>query len=218
MDVAEQEEAFTQRAFKPKGRDMNKRLLLAGMAAGLTMATSAIAQQSSTTQTSEYRWPYQKEFWGYFGASAGESDFSDCPIGLSCDERDTAFKIYGGGKIKDIFGFELGYVDLGKGEFAGGDMRARGVNASLLLNAPIGTASGVHAKLGTTYGWTRISTTAPGVANGKERDFGVSYGLGATIGLSRNWQLRADWDRYRFEFADGDRDLDMYTVGVQYRF
>lgn len=200
---------------------MKKQILLAGAGAvlGLSMMFPAHAQQTqTTTKSNEYLWPYQKEFWGYFGASAGRSDFSDCPIGLACDDRDTAFKIYSGGKIKDIFGFELGYVDLGKGEFTGGDMRARGVNLSLVLNAPLGNTFGVNAKLGTTYGWTRINSTVPGMATGKERDFGVSYGLGATLALSRNWQLRADWDRHGFEFADGDRDLDMYTVGLQYRF
>jgi opacity protein-like surface antigen len=199
---------------------MIKKMVLAGMALGLAVAFPGHAQTTTTTKTqsNDYRWPYQKEFWGYFGATAGRSDFSDCPVGLACDDRDTAFKVYGGGKIKDIFGFELGYVDLGKGEFTGGDMRARGVNASLLLNAPLGTTAGVHAKLGTTYGWTRVNSSVPGAATGKERDFGLSYGLGATLNLARNWQLRADWDRYRFEFADGDRDLDMYTVGVQYRF
>lgn len=40
--------------------------------------------------------------------------------------------------------------------------------------------------------------TVPSVAAGKKRDFGVSYGLGATIGRSHNGQLRADWDRYCF--------------------
>ncbi len=200
---------------------MTKQLLLAGVALGLSIALPAYAQQSSaaTSQSSSLRLPYQKEFWGYVGGSVGRAEYDlSCPGGFACDDNDTGYKIYGGGTVKGIFGFELGYVDLGKAELAGGDARARGVNASLLLNAPIGTASGLHAKVGTTYGWTRTNSIAPGVATGRERDFGLSYGLGGTLGLSRNWQLRADWDRYKFEFASGDRDIDLYSIGLQYRF
>lgn len=199
---------------------MTKQLLLAGVALGLTIALPAYAQQSldTTSPSTGLRLPYQKDFWGYFGASVGRADYNGSCGGVFCDDRDTGFKVYGGGTLKSIFGFELGYVDLGKSGFAGGNSEARGVNASLLLNAPIGTSSGVHAKVGTTYGWTKFSSTAPGVATGRERDFGLSYGLGATIGLTRNWQLRGDWDRYRFEFANGDRDINLYSVGVQYRF
>lgn len=201
---------------------MISKWMLAGATLGLAISFPAYAQQGSepaSKASEEYRLPYQKEFWGYVGATAGRADYDlACVGGLPCDDRDTGYKLYGGGTIKGIFGFELGYVDLGKAEIAGGDMRARGVNASLLLNAPIGQASGLHAKVGTTYGWTRVNSVVPGFTAGKEKDFGLSYGLGATIGLTKNWQARLDWDRYRFDFTSGDRDIDMYSAGLQYRF
>jgi hypothetical protein len=31
-------------------------------------------------------------------------------------------------------------------------------------------------------------------------------------------QLRADWDRYKLDFANGRSDVDMLSAGVQFRF
>lgn len=204
---------------------MTTRLLFAGMAFGLTIALPVYANQNlaqasaSATQGGDSSLPGQKVARSYVGGSAGFSDYTlSCSGGLQCADRDVGLKIYAGSRINNILGFELGYLDLGKVEFAGGDATARGVNASLLFNAAIGAASGVHAKVGTTYGRTDVSSLEPGAPTGGETDFGLSYGLGVTAGLSRNWQLRADWDRYKFEFASGDREIDLYSVGLQYRF
>lgn len=204
---------------------MTTRLLFASMALGLMIALPAHAHQNlaqaseAAAQGNDHSRLDQKMSGGYVGGSAGLSDYTlSCSGGLQCVDRDVGFKIYGGSRINNIAGFELGYLDLGKVEFAGGDATARGFNASLLFNAAIGTASGVHAKVGTTYGWTHVSSLEPGAPKGREADFGLSYGLGATAGLSRNWQLRADWDRYKFEFAGGDRVINLYSVGLQYRF
>lgn len=204
---------------------MSTRLLFVSMVLGLTIALPAHANQNlaqasaSATQGEDPSRLEQKVAWSYVGGSVGLSDYTlSCSGGLQCADRDVGFKIYGGSRINRIVGFELGYLDLGKVEFTGGDAKARGVSASLLFNAAIGAASGVHAKVGTTYGRTHVNSLEPGAPTGGETDFGLSYGLGVTAGLSRNWQLRADWDRYKFEFASGDRHINLYSVGLQYRF
>ncbi len=45
-----------------------------------------------------------------------------------------------------------------------------------------------------------------------------SYGAGAAIGLNRNWQIRLDWDRVRFEVPNGKDNFEMVSAGLQYRY
>lgn len=193
---------------------MKSNILSAVFVAAAVVATvPAQAQDSGTPAPARSSdptyWPHQQQFWNYFGATVGRAEF-DC-----CNDKTTAFKVFGGGRIKDIFGAEIGYVDLGKSENALSSTRARGLNLSLVLNAPIGETVGLFAKAGTLYSWTEISGAVPEA--GKDNGFGFSWGVGATMALSRNWQVRVDWDRYRLELPTG-RDADLLTAGLQYRF
>ena len=43
-------------------------------------------------------------------------------------------------------------------------------------------------------------------------------GVGAQLGLTPNWALRADYDRYRLQFPGPEEDIDALTLGVQYTF
>jgi OOP family OmpA-OmpF porin len=178
-----------------------------------------VAAQQTTSSAAQYRMPYEREFWGYAGINVGRSDYDRCVSGFSCNDTDAGLKIYAGGKIRNAIGLEVSYVDLGKADIGGGQTEGRGLNVSALFGVPIGEAADIHAKVGATYGWTEVSATAPGLATGKERGWEPSVGIGATIGLVRNWQLRLDWDRFRMEFPGGRKDnVDMLSAGVQYRF
>jgi OOP family OmpA-OmpF porin len=177
------------------------------------------ARSGSTGMTGNYAMPYEGRFWNYIGGSIGRSDYDAACIGpFSCDTRETGFKVYTGGKFHESFGVELGYVHLGNVQLgSGGDSRAHGVNLSLVGSIPVGQSVSLNGKLGTTYGWTKIDGVGPFV--GKDNGFGLSYGVGAALGIARNVDLRLDWDRYRFDFAGrGTNDVDLYTVGVQMKF
>ncbi|MES2354590.1 MAG: porin family protein [Pseudomonadota bacterium] len=178
----------------------------------------ANAQERSTADAGGTSWlPYTTH--GYVGASAGKADFDvDCVATFSCDEKDTGFKVYTGGVIQNIFGLELSYVDLGSAERAGGKTHARGVDLSLIANAPLAEHFSIFGKVGTTYGWTKTEASAPGVQTGSERGFGVSYGAGLNFDFNRQWGARAEWERHRFQFVDNDRYVNLYTVGVNYKF
>src|SRR3954452_22261851 len=92
----------------------------------------------------------------YAGVSLGQSSASDAcngvsGPGVSCEDTDTAFKIFGGYQINRNFGVELGYTDLGKVEASGG-----GVTASIETRAfelvgvgryPINTQFPIYGKL-----------------------------------------------------------------------
>jgi hypothetical protein len=42
--------------------------------------------------------------------------------------------------------------------------------------------------------------------------------LGAQIGLTPNWAIRGDWDRYHVKFPGTKDNVDELMLGVQYNF
>jgi OOP family OmpA-OmpF porin len=193
---------------------MRQTSLLAGLSllalvAGIALPAAAQTTRETTTTTERYYMPYEKGFWNNIGINVGQSKYDLSCSG--CDEKDTGFKIYGGGKFRDWLGLELSYLDLGKANIPGGDEHARGVNASAVLGLPFGGGSSIFAKGGATYGQTDLGGT-------RTRGWEPSYGVGAAIGVARNWQVRLDWDRLRFEVPGGKHDVDFLSAGVQYRY
>ena len=178
--------------------------------------------RSSSASSSNWNWPTQKDFWGYAGGSIGQSDYDLSCAG--CDDTKFGYKLYAGGRVKDIFGAEVAFVDLGKVKFAnGGDARTRGVSLDLVANLPIdmhaaGRTAGLFAKVGTIYSWANTNGVGPVLLADKDNGFDLTYGIGGTLGLTRNWQLRVDWDRYRLDYNGGRSNSDLYTVGLQYHF
>jgi OOP family OmpA-OmpF porin len=189
------------------------------VALGLGIAAPSFAQsQPQTTDT--WRMPYERGFWGHAGISFGQTKLDDlgCTTGSPCDDKDQAFKLYAGGRFSNIFGLEVGVLNIGKYASNGGEADGWGADAALLAGIPIGANSAIFGKLGVIYARTELSTTTPTVTNGKERGFGGRWGVGAQLGLTKEWALRADFDRYRMPFPGDHRDLETMMVGVQYTF
>jgi hypothetical protein len=42
--------------------------------------------------------------------------------------------------------------------------------------------------------------------------------MGGQIGLTPQWAIRADWDRFKVGLPGGREDLDTVMLGVQYTF
>lgn len=190
--------------------------IISGLAAiGLMACGSAFAQSGN-------RAPWRGDFWGYAGASGGESKFrAECASTdvFACDKRDTAFKVYAGGKINEVLALEIGYTDFGKIRASGGDTDAWAVPLSLVAGFPLGERFGVFGKVGGLYGRTDVTASASTLLDtGHKSGWGWTYGAGATFALSPQWQIRADWDRYKLDFVGGERDIDMLSAGVQFRF
>ena len=152
-----------------------KKILAAAAAGTLALAAALPAQAQSTSNANSgtgLRMPYQNGFWGYVGASGGASEFGSCGgnILFSCDKRDSAWKVYGGGKFNEMFGLELGFLDLGRANFAGGSTEARGIDLALTGGVPLGANSSVFLKLGTVYGETDTHGSPAGLGDGRNRD------------------------------------------------
>ncbi len=197
---------------------MKSKLMLGAAALGFAAcASTAFAQPAD-----DYRAPWRGDFWGTLGVSAGESKFeSNCHNTnvFSCDQRDTAWKVYAGGNFNRILGLELGYTDFGKVRASGGDTKAWAANVSLTAGVPIGDRFSVFAKGGGIYGRTDVSADPSTLFDtGHKSGWGYTYGVGAAFNVTRNVAIRADYDRYNLDFVGGSRDIDMASAGVMFRF
>jgi opacity protein-like surface antigen len=187
-----------------------------------SLATLGLVASASTFAQTEPRMPWRGDFWGYLGASAGESKFrTDCRNTnvFSCDKRDTGFKIYAGGRVNEIMGLEIGYTDFGKVNASGGETQAWAVPITLLAGVPIGERFNVFGKIGGLYARTDIDADPSTIVDrGHKNGWGWTYGAGATFKVAQNFDVRVDWDRYKVDFVGGRRDIDMASAGVQFRF
>jgi OmpA-OmpF porin, OOP family len=186
----------------------------------LSFAAAALAASGMASAQSDWHMPWQDNFWGYIGASAGESKFrADCGSFFDCDRKDSAWKVHAGGNFSQVFGIELGYTDFGRMRAFGGDSEAQAANLTLTAGVPLGERFALFAKGGAVYGWTDVSAApASLVRTGEKSGWGTTWGAGGTFAVNRNVQIRVDWDRYKLEFVGGDHDIDLLSAGVQLRF
>jgi OmpA-OmpF porin, OOP family len=189
-------------------------------ASGLAAAQSMDDGRWSDTASERPKSLIPLTSYGYVGLNLGQSVYDlNCSPGFSCDDKpDVAGKLYTGGKLNRMFGLELAYVNLGKADANGGSTEAQLANLSVVGTVPIGERFNLNGRVGAFYGWTDIDSTAPGAATGEENDLGWSYGLGVQYDLNRNWAVVGDWDHYRVDFADRADDVQLWSVGVLYKF
>lgn len=163
----------------------------------------------------------------YVGASIGQSEFkdacSDLPAGFSCDEKDTAWKIFGGYQFNRHFAAELGYNDLGEVSASGfGLTAATEVTAWELVavgSFPVVDRFSVYGKLGAYRAETEFSSNI--LASEDETNSGLTFGLGVRYDITRNLGVRGEWQRYNDvgdENTTGEGDLSVLSIGIVWKF
>ena len=194
-------------------------------AAGLAFSGAASAQTAtSSTTTDTWRMPYQSGFWGHAGLSIGRGELdAPCIAGTGCDLKDSrALRAYAGGRFNNAVGLELGALNIGDYSRGGGRTDGWGIDLALIAGFPIGANSSIFGKLGTVYTRTDVTGSPAGIAaglrTGEESGWGPRWGVGAQVGLTPQWALRLDWDRFQVQLPAGDDDLDTLMLGVQYTF
>jgi OmpA-OmpF porin, OOP family len=186
----------------------------------LVLGAPAAMAQTSGGMMSGLKMPYERGFWGHAGLSLGRSELNvDCPAGGGCDFTDQAFRAFAGGRFNDAIGAEVGYIQFGDFRVPGGEIDSKALDFTLIAGIPFANNWSVFGKLGTVYARTSVTGTPPaGTETGKQSGWGPRFGFGVQMGLTENWALRADLDRYRMKFP-GDRDtIDTLTLGAQYTF
>lgn len=193
-------------------------LVVAGAAAAAILPAAAQTQAAEGTGTSLL--PSARH--SYLGLNLGRSHYNlHCgSTSFLCDDTDNSVQVYAGTMVHNFWGVELGYLNMGRIDRAGGDTRAQGLNLSLVGKAPLGRSFGLFGKVGTTYGRTETSTrTGSGVAAGTERGFGLSYGAGVSYDFTPRLSATLQWDSHDFRFAGSGRDpVRSTSLGLQYRY
>ncbi len=156
----------------------------------------------------------------YFGGTIGPSDAgSYCKNAGSCEDKDTAWKIFGGYKITERLSAEVAYVNLGDihktptsganaGTVQNSDVSA--FTATAVGSMPINDQFDIFGKVGAMR-WSSDNTA------GSESGFGMTYGVGAKMHISEKTKLRAEWEKLpSIETAPGEKtDATMLSVGVE---
>jgi OOP family OmpA-OmpF porin len=192
--------------------------LAAAMAAALALSTPASAGFFDLTLAP------------YIGAGAGKatSDIS-CPTGVSCDDSDTGWKIFGGLEVNEYISMEVGYIDLGEVTYSGTQSGTREVNGmimDLVGTFAINPSFVLSARGGMNFLNAEVNGTIANspTNNTGDTDLAWSFGLGAQYNLTPAVGLRLDWERF-FEVGSsisnggtGEADIDLLSAGVVYKF
>ena len=148
----------------------------------------------------------------YFGGSFGTSEgTSYCSGAVGCTDSDTAWKLFGGYKLNDMFSVEGSYMNIGDMKKPGASSDVSAFAAHGVATLPVTEQIDVFGKLGVA----RWSSDNTGTSN--ESGFGFAYGVGAKMNLSETTKLRAEWEKIPSVKTSPttDTNVTMMSVGVE---
>ena len=172
----------------------------------------------------------------YLGGSVGASKFrtscDDVPV--SCDDKDTGWKLFAGYQFTDNFAVEGGYTDLGKvtangivsGAAASAEAKAKGWEFVGVASFPIYDRFSIYGKAGVFRAKADVSVTAtvPGFSatlSTSEWSTDFTFGAGVKYSFTPNVGARLEWQRYQNVKAggnSGDENIDLFSLGLLYNF
>lgn len=158
---------------------------------------------------------------------AASAALGGAPVsGISSNEHDNAYKLFGGYQFNRNMGVELGYFDLGHTTYSAtgplgllnSDTRVRGFNLDLVGTMPVSDTFAVLGRVGVAAGRSQAAFSGPGaigVADSTKNQTNAKVGLGLQWEMSRSVWLRGEVERYRVSNAMGSRNnVDLYTVSL----
>ena len=168
----------------------------------------------------------------YVGAGVGQSKAKDfCGGGPfdTCDDKDTAWKVYGGYAFSPNFAAEIGYSNFGRFKATlapfTDEAKAYAWEISGLLAWPIVNRFSIFGRLGFYNATVKESTNFAGDFQHDNSD--LTYGLGMQFNITGNLAVRGEWQRYQkmgggdvaFGAGVGEKsDLDVLGVSALWRF
>lgn len=156
----------------------------------------------------------------FVGASVGQAKYDvTCDIGSTCDDKDTAWKVYGGLEVNEFISMEAGYVNLGEAKFREATAEVHGMTIQVIGTYAFNPSFSLIGRGGMNILNLEINDTVDG--NVGDTDVAWSLGVGAQYNLSKSVGLRAEWERY-FKVGDkdttGEVDIDLISASVVYTF
>ena len=197
--------------------NIKKAIALAGLvAATANISPLAFAQDSG---------------W-YLGASGGQSIVKDsCPstlaVGVTCDDRSSAYSIFGGYQFNKYLGAELGYNDLGEVSASDSvtteDVRTQGVELLGVGTIPITAHLEIYGKVGAFFWNLKDSCNGTSCLFSSQTETGtaLTYGLGAQYNFAKTFGMRLQYQQYQDignVTTTGETDIDLVSLGILIMF
>ena len=181
-------------------------MAILGLAGAMAFSSAALAQDAGFY------------IGGAFGQAQIDGTCSGAPAGVTCDDKDSAWRIFGGYQLNRNFALEIGYANLGEAKASGfGITATQEVSAFDVVavgSIPVADAFSVYGKLGFYSGQAETRNNFGVVSD--DSGGGVTFGFGVRYDFTRNLGVRAEWQRYA-EVGD-DIDVNLVTLGVLFRF
>lgn len=191
---------------------IKKGFAVLGVASAMLVAGPALAQDQG---------------W-YAGLTLGQSKQKDAcdgvsGAGISCDDKDTAWRILGGYQFNKNLAVELGYTDVGEVSASGtfsASIEAKIWELVAVGSWPFTPNFSAYGKLGMYRGDTDFSTNNPAFANESESNTDLTYGIGVRWDFTKNLGARAEYQIYKDIGGGniGEGDVDVISVGVIWKF
>jgi len=173
---------------------------------GLVMAAFALRAGAQSTDESLY-----------LGASLGRATHVDaCSLAPApCqDNKDTAYRFFGGYQMNRYLAFEAGWHYFGKATVNGTDIKSEAGDLVAVLTMPLSARFSLYGKVGAYHG----TTSSPGM---KETKNGATLGGGLEYGMSRGFALRGEAQTYA-KMAGGsypaEIHIDVVSLAALIRF
>ncbi|HEX7221434.1 MAG TPA: outer membrane beta-barrel protein [Burkholderiales bacterium] len=191
---------------------IKKGFAVLGVASAMLVAGPALAQDQG---------------W-YAGLTLGQSKQKDAcdgvsGAGISCDDKDTAWRILGGYQFNKNLAAELGYTDAGEVSASGtfsASIEAKIWELVAVGSWPFTPNFSAYGKLGMYRADTDFSTNNPAFANESESNTDLTYGIGVRWDFTKNLGARAEYQIYKDVGGGniGEGDVDVISVGVIWKF
>jgi OmpA-OmpF porin, OOP family len=182
----------------------------------ITAALLALGFASTPVLSQDAGW------YGGFGLGQGSHDVI-CIGATTCDDKDTAWKIFGGYQFNKNVGVEGGYTSLGKATI--GDavstttFKVKGFELLAVGTLPLNQQFDFYGKAGFFRWKLDVSDNVFGSISESGTD--ITYGLGVKYSFSKTVAARLEWQRYNNvgnESTTGTSDSDFVGVGLVFRF
>lgn len=193
-------------------RTIIKRTLLC-TALGMSTATGvALAEEAENGVT--------------LGLDAGQAESRNaCDNVVNCESDDNAVRVSLGYQFNRMFGLEVGYSSFGtvfeSNNNAG--VISQDANAwtlSAIGTVPIGDRFGIYGRAGVARFDNESNSTVQGVPIDDDNETKPYFGAGVKVGLTGNFALRAEYQRYKDLANIGGikDDVDAWSGGVVFTF
>jgi OmpA-OmpF porin, OOP family len=167
----------------------------------------------------------------YVGLGAGHMKTGDeCPTGAApganCEDKDTAWKLFGGHQFNRYLGYELAIADMGErsASLAGigvANARFRFFEFTLTATLPLGQQLSAYGKAG-VFMWDIDYDLPPGfIGSADSNGNDYTFAVGMKYHFTRSFAMRVEWQRYNDvgdPAATGKFNVDTLGIGALISF